>query len=136
MGVGRFWIRGLSRSSCVGDWETARCQGSRGNCFPELHTWAAVINLGRLIAGSSRCNSRRKDRRLAQGTEKRSQTIYRPPTVDSSKLEYGFRAIYVGVPSSQAFGVGGQSYSNSLASNALHCTPHDIARMVCGGHSR
>ena len=35
--------------------------------------------------------------------------------VDSHKLEYGFGVMYAGVPSSQAFVVGGQSYSNCLA---------------------
>ena len=37
-------------------------------------------------------------------------------TVDSTKLEYGHGTIDAGSPSSQGFGVGGQSYSNFLAS--------------------
>ena len=36
--------------------------------------------------------------------------------VDSKKLEYGPGTIYAGVPSSLGFGVGGQQYSNFLAS--------------------
>ena len=37
-------------------------------------------------------------------------------TVDSQQLEYGPGRIYAGFPSSLGFGVGGQSYSNFLAS--------------------
>ena len=37
-------------------------------------------------------------------------------SVDSKKLEYGPVTIYAGFPSSLGFGVGGQSYSNFLAS--------------------
>ena len=47
------------------------------------------------------------------------QIFSRSPTVDSKLLEYGPRMIYAGVPSSEAFGIGGQSYSNFLASTFL-----------------
>ena len=40
----------------------------------------------------------------------------RPPTVGFRKLEYGPGTMQAGFPSSQAVGVGGQSYSNFLAS--------------------
>ena len=36
--------------------------------------------------------------------------------VDSNTLEYGPGTIYAGFPSSEGFGVGGQSYSNFPAS--------------------
>ena len=42
-------------------------------------------------------------------------------TVDSEKLGYGPRTISAVFPSSQAFGVGGQSFSNFLASTARGC---------------
>ena len=42
-----------------------------------------------------------------------------PPTVDSNKLEPGFRLIYTGVPSFSCFGIRGRSYSNFLASTVL-----------------
>ena len=38
------------------------------------------------------------------------------PRVGSKKLEHGPRTTFAGLPSSLAFGVGGQSYSNFLAS--------------------
>ena len=40
---------------------------------------------------------------------------------DSKKVDYGPRTIYAGVPSSQACGVGGQSYSNFLVSTVQVC---------------
>ena len=42
--------------------------------------------------------------------------VYLRYTVDSKKLEYGPGTIYVGCASSRGFEVGGQSYSNFLAS--------------------
>ena len=44
-------------------------------------------------------------------------------TVDSKKLENGPGAMYAGGPSSQAFGVGGQSYCNFLVSTLIKATP-------------
>ena len=40
-------------------------------------------------------------------------------TVDSKKIEYGFRVIYGGVPSFLRFRIRGWSYSNFLASIAI-----------------
>ena len=59
---------------------------------------------------------RRHDSRPA--SQRGWQVMYRP-TVDSKKLEYGPGKIYDAVPSSLGFGVGGQSYSNLLASTVI-----------------
>ena len=47
--------------------------------------------------------------------------------VDSKMLEYGSGTIYAGFPSSLAFGVGEQSYSNFLASSVHEVQSIDTA---------
>ena len=55
---------------------------------------------------------------LIQGRFRADIQIRPEMGVDSKNLEDGPRTIYAGVPSSLGFGVGGQSYSNFLASTA------------------
>ena len=54
-------------------------------------------------------------------------------TVDSKKLEYGPGSIYAGVPAFQAFGNGGQAYSNFRASTVgLTQSNGSTARITLG----
>ena len=54
-----------------------------------------------------------------QHGEKASRIFRISNTVGSRKLEYGSGPFYAGVPSSLGFRVGGQSYSNFLASTVI-----------------
>ena len=51
------------------------------------------------------------------GAQKENTSILQQTPENWNMMEYGFRVMYAGVPSDIDFGVGGQSYSNFLASS-------------------